>query len=214
MRPTLKNNATARPHSHPATPCQGCRVMVSDDTLSIYSLALAPNIGPDAWDRDREQPVLLTLHLHLSLVPAAASDDLAHSIHYGYLSKQLLHLQSRLFPTLLHLADAAIDLALDAVHDVHVVVEAPKLLLQARSLAVDVVASPAARRRTVHVNELDLYTLIGVNPPERRHKQRVLTTVSFLDSPLNFPHRAIVDRLAQVGIYPRSLLNIHSFTAH
>ncbi|KAF8515071.1 hypothetical protein JB92DRAFT_2916102 [Gautieria morchelliformis] len=177
--------------------------MDPSDAVSLHALALAVDIGPDHWDRQRAQPVLLTLHAHSDLAPAGRSDDVADSIHYGHLARRVLALQHTPFPSIVHLAEAAaaVALAFPPVHRVRVIAHAPKLLPQAHSLSVELESSPdRVPGLSLHINELALHVLIGVNPPERIHKQLVVTTVSFLglqpsDPP--FPHRTVVARLAQ-----------------
>lgn len=177
----------------------------SPDTVSLYALALVADIGPDHWHRQRPQPVLLTVHVHASLARAGSSDDVAHSIHYGHLSKALLDLQSASFSSLVHLAHAAAEAAMQFAPDgVRICAEAPKLLLQAHSLSVELTArvQALAPQLSVHINELSLHIIIGVNPPERVHKQLVVTSITFFaphTSGYAFPHGTIVDRLAQVS---------------
>ena len=181
----------------------------NSDSISLYSLALAPNIGLDHWGRRRPQPVLLTLHARTCLAPAGCSDNVADSIHYGHLSQAMFDLQAatKTFPSLINFAEAAADAALSpqfAADEVHVLAEAPKLLLQAHSLAVELVKSlDHPPQLSVHIKELSLHTIIGVNTPERHHKQLVVTTISFLDPKSStlgyiFPHGTIVDHLTEV----------------
>jgi len=167
---------------------------------------LRAHIGPDCWDRDRPQPVLLTVHVFTSLVSAALSDDVTQTVHYGHLASALYDLEhpNRQFVSLLHLAEAAADVVLRnpdvPVTRVRIIAEAPKLLLLAKSLVADIIRprqtvseyntvlgqaqasqdehSPSAPD-TIRINALSVPIIIGVNPPERLFKQIVTTSVSF-----------------------------------
>ncbi|KAF8582739.1 tetrahydrobiopterin biosynthesis enzymes-like protein [Ramaria rubella] len=191
------------------------------DTVSLHSLTLSPNIGPDCWNRTRSQPVVLTVHVHTSLIVAATTDDVADTIHYGHLSTAIFDLQSptRSFASLFHfgeaVAAAAIGPQFPAVEEVHVIAEAPKLILQAGALSIELVrrrsATPPLPDK-VYIKDLALPVLIGVNPPERLHKQLVITTVSF-HSPVRtviFPHSDIVDCLSK-HIESTSYLTLEAF---
>lgn len=177
--------------------CGASKVMLNSDTVSLYQLSLSATIGPDVWQRTRPQPVLITIHAHTSLVPAGNTDNVADSIHYGHLATTLRNLEHTSFSSLIDLAHAVADegLKYPSVHSVHVLATAPKQLLHASSLAVELVKSAAqSSQLTLHINDLSLETIIGVNPPERVHKQKVVTTLSFLD-PQCLP---MVGRLTEV----------------
>ncbi|KAF8518003.1 hypothetical protein BU17DRAFT_49322 [Hysterangium stoloniferum] len=155
------------------------------DCISLSALTLRAHIGADCWDRDRPQPVLLTVHVFTSLLPAALSDDVTKTIHYGHLASALYDLEhpNRQFESLLHLAEAAADVVLrnpDApVTQVRIIAEAPKLLLHAKSLVADINEHSPSAPDTICINALSLPIIIGVNPQERLLKQIVTTSISF-----------------------------------
>lgn len=162
------------------------------DEISLHSLALQVNIGPDCWSRDRPQPVLLTAHASIPLAKVAETDDIRDTVHYGHLANTLFDLQTLSFPSLFHLANSAISHVFinpefAAIHSLHIHAEAPKLLLQPCAFSLNL-----SRKRdqgeseftgTIHISDLALLAIIGVNPPERIHKQQVIVSISFPITP-------------------------------
>lgn len=179
---------TKRCRIPPASPGKQVSNMDSEDEISLHSLSLIVNIGPDCWSRNRAQPVLLTFRASIPLARAAETDDIQDTVHYGHLANAILDLQSSSFPSLLHLANTAISEVFKnpefaPIHTVHIHAEAPKLLLKGCTLSVDL-----SRRRnqketesvaTIKLSDLALFAIIGVNPPERIHKQQVIVSISF-----------------------------------
>jgi FolB domain-containing protein len=162
------------------------------DIISINSLQVSANIGPDWWGRDRHQPIIISVHLylkHLQLEKAGDSDDVGDSVHYGHLDKSINKLVNEAgakFDGLRGLAravvKAAFALAGDAVEQVKVVVEAPKLCLMADAFGVEIIeARPKRSESRVFVKGLTLAAIIGINPPERESKQRVIFDISFFE---------------------------------
>ncbi|KIJ55359.1 hypothetical protein M422DRAFT_239978 [Sphaerobolus stellatus SS14] len=177
--------------------------MSSTDAIVLADIPLAVRIGRDVWLRDRDQHVLVTVHASLSLADAAVSDDVADTVHYGHLGSAISVLSTRQFESLLDLAEniaTAVFLndEFRPITQIRVEASAPKLLLHAESLHVDITCqrepdsdSDSTRRDVVQIKNLTLPIIIGVNPPERLYTQRVFTTVAFyLDPPPRpiFPH--------------------------
>ena len=171
------------------------------DVVFIDTLRLSANIGNDCWGRRRAQPIELTVYLHLKnsyLQAASQSDNVLDSIHYGHLSKAISTLAKSksengdpgfdgIDGLIGEVAQEALKLAGNAADEVRVVVEIPKLILLAGGFAVDYtiphpsypLASPGTKK--VYVKELILPVIIGVNPPERESKQRVITSITFYE---------------------------------
>lgn len=194
------------------------RAMDSVDEISLHSLALLVNIGPDCWSRDRPQPVSLTVHACIPLAKVAETDDIRDTVHYGHLANTLFDLQSLSFSSLFHLANSAISHIFNhpefaAIHSLHIHAEAPKLLLQPCAFSLDL-----SRKRdqdeseftgTLQISDLALLAIIGVNPPERIHKQQVIVSISFpitpqsrawlnpLDPP---PHQVLLQHITHVSL--------------
>ncbi|EDR09560.1 uncharacterized protein LACBIDRAFT_318745 [Laccaria bicolor S238N-H82] len=171
------------------------------DVVFIDTLRLSANIGYDCWGRRRAQPIELTVYLHLKnsyLKAASQSDNVLDSIHYGHLSKAISTLAKSksengdpgfdgIDGLIGEVAQEALKLAGNAADEVRVVVDIPKLILLAGGFAVDYtiphpsypLASPGTKK--VYVKELILPVIIGVNPPERESKQRVITSITFYE---------------------------------
>ncbi|KZP13968.1 hypothetical protein FIBSPDRAFT_921461 [Athelia psychrophila] len=173
------------------------------DTVFVNRLQVNVNIGPDCWSKARPQPAEISVFLHLYpafLDLAGDTDDVLDSVHYGHLAKAISTLvDARTVPWAgaEGLADAvteeAFALAGDACAEVRVVVELPKMILLAAGFSVDVTTTAAAaapdggetrsrsKKVEVKVKDLVLATIIGVNPPEREAKQRVITNLVFYE---------------------------------
>ncbi|EIW74942.1 tetrahydrobiopterin biosynthesis enzymes-like protein [Coniophora puteana RWD-64-598 SS2] len=201
------------------------------DVVFIESLSLSATIGPDCWGRTRAQPILLSVHLHLRpsfLDKSGASDKVEDSVHYGHLTKVVSQLvaarenpsnaSEQGFQSVHNLigavAQAAFGLAGAMAERVHVRVELPKLVLLAESCVFEADVSSASNLSsgadvgalTVHVKDVVLPVLIGVNPPERLAKQKVITNLTFYEHPSSpsdsegteeVDYTAIVKRVAE-----------------
>lgn len=176
----------------------------SGDIVFVDSLQVNTNLGPDCWSKTRPQPTLISVYLYLResfLDKAGETDDVADSVHYGHLAKAITALvdaQSRgdvqFGEGVDGLADAvteeAFKLAGEAAAEVRVVVSFPKMILLAGGCSIEVctLAVPpgigkgrGTRTKKVTVHDLVLATIIGVNPPEREAKQRVITNLVFYE---------------------------------
>ncbi|EPQ55580.1 tetrahydrobiopterin biosynthesis enzymes-like protein [Gloeophyllum trabeum ATCC 11539] len=172
------------------------------DKVFVESLSLSANIGPDWWGRPREQPVLISVYLTLqpsSLDRTAETDDVSDTVNYGTLSKTVTQrveeeFKDQLRSHGLHGVAAAVThtataLAGGKALEVKVRVEAPKAILLADGLALETVWEVDAesgqsdlgslKKRKVLVKDLILAVIIGVNPPEREAKQRVILNLEF-----------------------------------
>ncbi|TFK37500.1 hypothetical protein BDQ12DRAFT_698978 [Crucibulum laeve] len=179
------------------------------DVVFVDTLRLSANIGPDCWNKERAQPVEISVYLHLTneyLKAAGESDNVLDSVHYGHLSKSISKLvKSRadddsgfngVDDLIQATTDEAFSLAKEAASEVRVIVNVPKLILLAGGFSVDV-TTPSARRvdggmKKVFIRDIVLPVLIGVNPPEREAKQRVITNIVLYEStkphpPIDYP---------------------------
>jgi len=188
----------------------------ASDVVFIDTLRLSATIGPDCWNKEREQPIEITLYLYLRdgfLKAAGESDDVLDSVHYGLLTKEITKLvrsEKSVYKSGDDLVDAvtkrAFDFAQDAVDRVRVVLAVPKIILLAESFALDVIIAKqpfAVLQKTVNVKDIVIPVIIGVNPPERESKQRVIVNITINEvpslegTPLDYP--ALVANLIKVG---------------
>ncbi|KAJ7366774.1 hypothetical protein DFH08DRAFT_929537 [Mycena albidolilacea] len=157
------------------------------DTILIRDLRLNSTVGPDRWGKVRPQPIVVSIQVEASLAAAGVSDDVADSIHYGNLTKDVVRaVQDATFPNLFALAESIASLALnmdDRVSAANIRAHAMNQFLHAESLAVEI-----RRSRTTSdahnlclIHDLRANILIGVNPPEREEKQTVLLNLQFHD---------------------------------
>jgi FolB domain-containing protein len=187
------------------------------DVVFINALQLTADVGPDCWNKQRAQPVNISVYVNLQklqLSAARQSDDIQNSIHYGHLSKAITGLVEKKLGSSFDDIDGLISavtretfaLAEKKATEVRVEIEFPKLILLAGSFSVEVATlldvDVSLMPRKVTVADLVLPVIIGVNPPERNAKQRVVTSIVFFEHPpgaqnsLDYP--GIVTRLSNV----------------
>lgn len=189
------------------------------DVVFVDTLRVEANLGADCWGRARAQPVEITVYLHLQpsfLHIAGQSDDVMDSVHYGHLAKQIRSLvraksdstQSEFDGPdglIAAVSDAAFTLAGEAAAEVRVVLKVPKMILLASGFYVDtttVRGTPnIVSEKKVTVEDIITPVVIGVNPPERKNKQRIVVNINFHEKLIISPavnYRDIVSRIVEV----------------
>ena len=174
----------------------------ASDVIFVDTLHVSANIGPDCWDRDRSQPVDISVYLHLKesfLDIAAASDNVLDSIDYSDLTKKVINFIKAKSESdtpnfkggpdelIKAVAKLAFDLAGGAASGVRVTVGIPKMILLAAGFSVDIItvlkdqskSTVIASKKQVLIKDLVLPVIIGVNPAERKSKQRVKVNLTF-----------------------------------
>jgi FolB domain-containing protein len=99
----------------------------------------------------------------------------------------------------------AFELAGEAAAGIRVVLGIPKMILLASGFTVDLVSekigsSFAGVSKKVSVQDIVVSVIIGVNPPEREEKQRVLVNVIFHEDPSfikNVDYPRIISKLSK-----------------
>ncbi|KAG1773687.1 Dihydroneopterin aldolase-domain-containing protein, partial [Suillus placidus] len=161
------------------------------DVVLVDTIQLTANIGADCWGRPREQFVFITVHLHLKpsfLEISGQSDNVVDSIHYGHLTKAISALSASYTDVralVNEVTQKAFALAGENVDAVRVVIGLPKQILLANDFEVEVITPRGKdslhQAAKVSVKDLVMPVLIGVNPPERLAKQRVITNITFYE---------------------------------
>ena len=167
------------------------------DVVFIDSLHISANIGPDCWDRDRLQPVDISVYLHLKeryLDLAGASDNVSHSVDYSDLTKRVSNFIKAKSESetpgfgspdalINAVTERAFDLAGEAAAAVRVTVGVPKMILLAAGFSVDITTvndqPKSIGTKQVLIKDLALPVIIGVNPAERKSKQLVKVNIIF-----------------------------------
>ncbi|KAJ2931903.1 hypothetical protein H1R20_g5194, partial [Candolleomyces eurysporus] len=198
------------------------------DVVFIDTLHVSTTIGPDCWGKNKPQPIHISVYLHLKsgfLRKSGESDDVVDSVHYGYLTKAVSALVEKrgngngfegIDGLVKEVAEEAFKLGGENVEAVRVIVEAPKLVLLAENFKVDVTISSdrGEDAKAVIVEELTIPVIIGVNPPEREAKQRVVTDLVFYETAgarlQHVEYQKTVDKLAK-EIESSSYLTLEKF---
>jgi dihydroneopterin aldolase len=185
----------------------------AEDTIYLRSLSLTTTIAPgDVWSRaGKPTPVTLSVELRLplyALVAPAGSDDLAETISYGVLAKQLTGAieEQQQFETLRHFAEFvranAMGLVSRSFSDAKVDVEAvlQEGLLLAQGVGV-VLREDAGEEAVLFVDELRVACVVGVNPHERLQKQWVVVNLTLWEIPQEVwtTYPAVVKKVVDVS---------------
>jgi FolB domain-containing protein len=111
------------------------------DRIHIRDLMLRCVIGVREWERETRQNVLLNMTLHADLGGAAASDDIADTVDYVQIKKNVIErVENSSFYLIEALAEAVARTCLEdpRVERVDVLLEKPGALRFARTVAVEI----------------------------------------------------------------------------
>lgn len=159
------------------------------DGISIRDLQLQapPHHALDAWGREKEQPVLLSVHLAFkSGFDSAANNDAldASTMHYGILAKGLRGLVPqegwRSVDNLAQLVHDKISSMLpgpDLLDSLAIEIKMPKASLLGESVVFHRFYDHGVVQDTMHLVNVCLPTLIGVNSNERNAKQKLVVNL-------------------------------------
>jgi dihydroneopterin aldolase len=153
-----------------------------------HSLQYAPKSAIDAWGREKQQPVLLSVSLSFrqGFDTAANQDALDEStMHYGLLSKNLRSLKPvQEWETLDNLAHRIHQTILETppgaalVQSCQIEIKLPKASLLGDYVNyVYFVEDEEDTGRVLHLSRVFIPTLIGVNDNERTAKQKLFVSV-------------------------------------
>ncbi|KAI9253191.1 Dihydropteroate synthase-like protein [Sporodiniella umbellata] len=174
------------------------------DKILVKNLVLKNVAGVEAWQRFKEQPVVITVALYTDISAAGNTDHVTNTIHYGHVTKAITQLgEKSKFESLEALAHAIVQLGCVqfGAARTQVTVEQPKALLHASASGVrltrakeDFVKGDATLGEVsglgvedeMYVRDLRLHTIVGVNPWEREEKQVVVINLQVF--PSNLPY--------------------------
>ena len=160
------------------------------ETIILRSLRTTSHVGTDAWDRDRPQPLIISIyHCGERNVPTTV-DNLDHTLSYGTIAKSLLELsQNKKFE---HIHDVTEEILLFALRNkwpfqnLTVHARLPKALPTAvgsngssdgegQGVSFQVEHnSKGVISQTLTLGTFPVTCIIGLNPPERIGKQTIL----------------------------------------
>lgn len=114
---------------------------MQEDLILIKDLLLRGIVGINDWEREKQQDILVNITLFGDLRPAGESDDIADSVNYRTITKQVVqHVESSARFTVEALAADIARICLEAlgVERARVRVEKPGALRFARSVGVEI----------------------------------------------------------------------------
>ena len=112
-----------------------------EDRIEIKDLLLRGVIGINDWEREKPQDILVNITLFTDLSPAGRSDDMADTVNYRTLTKQIIaHVESagRLTVEALAADVARLCVQTTGVQRARVRIEKPGALRFARSVGVEI----------------------------------------------------------------------------
>ncbi len=161
------------------------------DIISIQNLLVTVNAGTDAWSRPKQQPALISVNLSLinPFSSAITGDDLDTStINYGTLSKNIVAAASH-EPTrwLSHaglvkaietaVADTCPEEDMLYTSEVDVLFPKATLLGEGVNLRLSRAYDLGTHSTVLHLKNLKVAAIVGVNAHERLLKQTVIANV-------------------------------------
>ena len=114
---------------------------MGEDRIIIKDLLLRGIIGINDWEREKRQDILINITLFGDLRPAGESDDIADTINYRTVTKNVIeHVEKSEPYTVEALANAIARICLNEarVKRAHVRVEKPGALRYAHSVGVEI----------------------------------------------------------------------------
>jgi FolB domain-containing protein len=159
------------------------------DKVTVKALAVTATVGFDAWGRTKAQPVLISLIVSFKKAfdSAAATDQVDEStVHYGNLSKNVIaaveakskeKLSMHDLMVVIEAAAKATIPSPESVHALELEVCLPKASLLGNAVCLQYSRAEWAVARRLHIKDLTLPTVVGVNDHEKKMKQQLLVNV-------------------------------------
>ncbi|EPY49409.1 dihydropteroatesynthase/2-amino-4-hydroxy-6-hydroxymethyldihydropteridinediphosphokinase/dihydroneopterinaldolase [Schizosaccharomyces cryophilus OY26] len=175
------------------------------DSILVQNLRTNAKVGTDQWRRSALQPVEVNLRMVLGTrLNGEDNHDLKNSIHYGIASKIVLEtIENNEFSGLRNMADTIAATCRNEFkfRDFSVNIRLPKKILRSRSgLVYDAERHSQYHRDSVKIFDLELATIIGIHPFERKEKQRLGLDVAFsVDGDKEFDSLGISDICHEVA---------------
>jgi dihydroneopterin aldolase/2-amino-4-hydroxy-6-hydroxymethyldihydropteridine diphosphokinase/dihydropteroate synthase/2-amino-4-hydroxy-6-hydroxymethyldihydropteridine diphosphokinase/dihydropteroate synthase len=168
------------------------------DAIIVKNLSCSHTVGLDAWTRSKLQPISITVTAYQNIHSAAKTDNLAHSTNYGTLAKAVQQFVTNSTDsgvgedntatcyTMEQLVDGIAQHCLlhFDISSIHVQVSKQKGLLfgtgatmEGRRVSGDF-GSPLSREYKLSLQQMTIPAILGINPWERKQKQRVMVTLN------------------------------------
>ncbi|MCJ1335242.1 trifunctional dihydropteroate synthetase, partial [Bachmanniomyces sp. S44760] len=164
------------------------------DTIFLRNLRVTAIVGRDAWQRDKAQPIAISIRLKKDLTLAAQSDDVNKTFSYGTLFKDVTGFLNtdKGFSSVRDLQLGLAQLSIDRQwkgKDMTVNIHLPKghlrvdggLYLSRVSASTSPLEVHQKVRETFSARGMRLACIIGVNPHERVQKQTVVIDLEISD---------------------------------
>lgn len=167
----------------------GFAAAMAVDAVFVRDVSINVNIGPDAWGRNKMQPLLISATIPYSVQQAGANDNIKHTLDYRKVYKAM-----RLFDVGENQKNGLkfrgpMELAQDIFVNLQVQdwarldIAAPKALLHTQGITMrwfGQTYNPASEQdigvpaSTLSINAMHIPCIIGIGDHERVHKQPVV----------------------------------------
>src|SRR5258707_8402298 len=165
------------------------------DKIILNKLSVRAPLGASHWRKpgseDLPQPLFISAEIPNSVRPAAASDSLSDSVNYGTLAKTIEKVVAEVVPSAQINSLEALGRAIcvgcleefPTLIEIQIEVEKPRSHLLAKGIGVKMTTRRSDSRKIevmsslFYVRDLELSTIIGINPWERNLRQPVLVNL-------------------------------------
>jgi FolB domain-containing protein len=174
-----------------------------EDIVYVRDVQIEANIGPDAWGRDKPQPVIVSAKIPFSVQTAGESDDIADALDYRTLYKVIRNFNATepasavQFGSLAGLAD---DIApkLGPHDNICIDIAAPKALLHSSGVQLRLLTCIQSRKGEhvpnylgIAVKAMHIPCIIGIGKHERLQKQPVIVDFAVSADKIDIMKRSV-----------------------
>ena len=157
------------------------------NTVFLKDMTFSLEVGKDAWQRSKAQPVSISLSVNKveSIYSAAASDSVSSSLDYGKLYKTLQReLDGQKFADVCEVAEGVWKSTKTPHTRTSVEIRLPKAALRAQGGILYTFddtsnAQTPLHEEVLHIRGISCACIIGVNPHERKTRQVVTVELKF-----------------------------------
>jgi FolB domain-containing protein len=154
------------------------------DNIILRRIPLNLRVGTDAWNRDKPQPVFVSLEISYDVQEAAANDDVSRTLDYGKLYKSLTGNLGGDFISVAHLAVGVRKIIATKYCLMEIVM--PKANLRAEGgmhftfdFKEGELPGSLYLSQSLSIKGIRCACIVGVNQHEREEKQIVVVNLDF-----------------------------------
>jgi FolB domain-containing protein len=163
---------------------------ITQDVVFVRNVAIQAKVGLDCWQREKNQPAILSLRISTSIKNAGVSDSIDDTLDYRKVYKFLTSLDGKEFSGISHLGQTICAWSGLNPNDhkmIQCTVELPKALLHSEGISfkcgtriITTEGSPSWHNSSnqLSIQNLRISCIIGIGAHERIHKQPVVVNLN------------------------------------